>query len=270
MIIAVSMDRRFEAVRIDINCDMGESFGRYRLGEDEKIIRWITSASIACGFHGGDPMVMDKTVKLARLHNVAVGAHPGYPDLIGFGRRKMETSPGEIKNYVLYQIGAAASFARAVGLQLQHVKLHGALYNHAAQNEVAAAETIEAVQLCDPDLCVFAPAGSTFAAMAGAAGLRVAREAFADRAYTGDGRLAPRNQPGAVINDPSKVCERVLKLVKNGVVESLEGEDIRLDADSLCVHGDTPGAWEIAKAVKQALEGAGIKVLAPGRRSSER
>jgi UPF0271 protein len=260
------VDRRFEAVKIDVNCDMGESFGIYRLGEDEKIIGYITSANIACGFHGGDPAVMEKTVRLAGLHNVAVGAHPGYPDLIGFGRRNIETFPGEIRNYVLYQIGATAAFTRAAGLELQHVKLHGALYNHAAQNERAAAEIIEAVKSYDPDLCIFAPAGSMFVAMARAAGLRVAQEAFADRAYTGDGRLAPRKLRGAVIHDPRKVRERVLKLVKTGIVVSMEGDDIQLDADSLCVHGDTPGAWEIAKTIKEALDGAGIRVAAVGRR----
>jgi len=253
-------------VKVDINCDMGESFGIYRLGEDEKIIPCISSANIACGFHAGDPTVMEKTVRLARLHNVAVGAHPGYPDLIGFGRRNIETSPGEIKNYVLYQIGAIAAFAGVEGLELQHVKLHGALYNHAAQSERAAAEIIEAVKSFDPDLCLFAPAGSMLVEMARAAGLKVAREAFADRAYTGDGRLAPRKLRGAVIHDPRKVRERVLKLVKTGIVVSIEGDDIRLDADTVCVHGDTPGAWEIAKAVKEALEGAGIRVSAVGRR----
>lgn len=260
------VDRRFGAVKIDINCDMGEGFGIYGLGEDEKIIRYVTSANIACGFHGGDPMVMERTVRLAKLHKVAIGAHPGYPDLIGFGRRNIETFPGEIRNYVLYQIGATSAFAGAAGLELQHVKLHGALYNHAAQNEPAAAEVIEAVKSYDPGLCIFSPPGSMLAEMAKAAGLKVVREAFADRAYTGDGRLAPRNVSGAVIHDPRKVRERVLKLVRTGMVESLEGEDMRLDADTLCVHGDTPGAWEIARTLKEALEGAGIKVSAPGRR----
>jgi len=253
-------------VKIDINCDMGESFGIYGLGEDEKIIPYITSANIACGFHGGDPVVMEKTVRLAKSHNVAVGAHPGYPDLIGFGRRKIDTVRGEIKNYVLYQIGAIAAFAGAAGVELQHVKLHGALYNLAARDERAAAEVIEAVKSYDPDLCLFCPAGSMIVEMARGAGLKVAREAFADRAYTGDGQLAPRNVRGAVIHDPRKVRERVLKLVKTGIVVSLDGDDIELDADSLCVHGDTPDAWQIAKVVKEALETAGISISAVGRR----
>lgn len=253
-------------MKIDINCDMGESFGIYGLGEDEKIIPYITSANIACGFHGGDPVVMEKTVRLAKSHNVAVGAHPGYPDLIGFGRRKIDTVRGEIKNYVLYQIGAIAAFAGAAGVELQHVKLHGALYNLAARDERAAAEVIEAVKSYDPDLCLFCPAGSMIVEMARGAGLKVAREAFADRAYTGDGQLAPRNVRGAVIHDPRKVRERVLKLVKTGIVVSLDGDDIELDADSLCVHGDTPDAWQIAKVVKEALETAGISISAVGRR----
>jgi UPF0271 protein len=252
-------------VKIDINCDMGESFGIYRLGEDEKIIRYITSANVACGFHGGDPMVMERTVLLAKMHNAAVGAHPGYPDLIGFGRRNFETSPGEIRNYVLYQVGATAAFARAADLELHHVKLHGALYNYAARNEQAAAEVIDAVKAFDPRLCIYCPAGSIFAEMIRAAGLGLVREAFADRAYAADGRLVARNIRGAVIQDPQTIAERVLRLVKTGTVASLDGGDIRLDADTLCVHGDTPGAWKIAKAVREALEGAGIRVLAVGR-----
>ncbi len=255
-----------EAVKIDINCDMGEGFGTYEKGEDEKIIRYVTSANIACGFHAGDPMVIAKTVQLAKLHNVAVGAHPGYRDLISFGRRDMETSPGEIKNYVLYQLGAVEAFVKAAGLELQHVKPHGALYNHAAKNERAAAEVIEAVKAFDPDLCLFALAGSMFVEMARAAGLRVAREAFADRAYTTDGQLAPRKMSGAVIHDPRKVMERVLKLAKTGMMTSIEGDDIALDADTLCVHGDMPGAWQVARNIREGLEGAGIRVSAVGRK----
>lgn len=252
-------------MKIDINCDMGESFGTYEKGEDEKIIRFITSANIACGFHAGDPMVIAKTVQFAKLYNVAVGAHPGYRDLIGFGRRDMETSPGEIKNYVLYQLGAVEAFTRAAGLELQHIKLHGALYNHAAKNEWAAAEVIEAVKSFDSGLCLFALAGSRLVEMARAAGLRVAREAFADRAYTGDGQLAPRKLSGAVILEPRKVRERVLKLAKTGMMTTIDGDDIPLDADTLCVHGDTPGSWQIAKNIREVLEEAGIRVSPVGR-----
>ncbi|MFZ2445375.1 MAG: 5-oxoprolinase subunit PxpA [Syntrophobacteraceae bacterium] len=252
-------------MKIDINCDMGESYGAYRIGEDEKIIRYITSANIACGFHAGDPMVMARTVELAGAHGVAVGAHPGYPDLMGYGRRNLETFPGEIKNYVLYQIGAMSAFARAAGLEMRHVKPHGALYNHAAKDERAASEIIEAVKSFDPGLVLFALAGSLCAKMATAAGLEVAREAFPDRAYTRDGRLAPRKLEGAVIHDPQKVRERVLKLVKTGKLASIEGEEITLDADTLCVHGDTPGAWELAREIRQTLESAGVTVAPVGR-----
>jgi 5-oxoprolinase (ATP-hydrolysing) subunit A len=255
-----------EAVKIDINCDMGEGFGAYKIGEDEKMIRYVTSANIACGFHAGDPMVMARTLQLAKSNRVAVGAHPGYPDLIGFGRRALETSPGEIKNYVLYQIGAIAALARASGLELQHVKPHGALYNHAAKNERAAVEITEAVKSFDPDLVLFVLAGSMFVEIARAAGLRVVQEAFADRAYTRDGQLAPRKLPGAVIHDRQKVRERVLKLVKTGIMVSIEGDDISLNADTLCLHGDTPGAWELAKTIREALDGAGIRVVAVGRK----
>ncbi len=253
-------------MKIDINCDMGESFGACKLGEDEKIIQYITSANIACGFHAGDPTVIAKTVELAKAHGVAVGAHPGYPDLMGFGRRNLETAPGEIRNYVLYQIGASAAFAKVAGIELQHVKPHGALYNHAARNERAAAEIIEAVKSFDPDLVLFALAGTTFVEMARSAGLKVVQEAFPDRAYTRDGQLAPRKLQGAVIHDPRKVRERVLKLVKTGILVSIEGDDISLCADTLCIHGDTPGAWELAKTIRQSLEGAGVRVEAVGRK----
>jgi UPF0271 protein len=249
-------------VKIDINCDMGESFGAYRIGEDEKIIKFISSANIAAGFHAGDPLVLARTVALAKSNGVAVGAHPGYPDLLGFGRRNLETAPGEIKSYVLYQIGATEAFARAAGMKLQHVKPHGALYNHAAKTEKAAAEIIEAVKGFNPELILFALAGSLFVEMARAAGLRVIPEAFPDRAYTKNGQLAPRSMEGAVIHDPAKVRERVVKLVKTGKLVSIEGEEISLDAQTLCVHGDNPGASEVARSIRESLEGAGITVAA--------
>lgn len=246
---------------------MGESFGVYSIGEDARIMPYLSSANIACGCHAGDPMVMAKTVELAKTHGVAVGAHPGYPDLIGFGRRNLETFPGEIKQFVLYQIGAISAFARAAGVELQHVKPHGALYNHAAKNEQAAAEIIAAVKLFDPDLVLYALAGSLFAEMARQSGLEVAREAFPDRAYTKEGRLAPRSLEGAVIHDPAKVRERLLKMVSTGKLVSIEGEEISLEADTLCVHGDTPDAWALAKEIRESLEGAGIRVAAPGRKA---
>ncbi len=240
---------------------MGESFSAYRMGEDEKLISHLTSANIACGYHAGDPMVMAKTVALAKSHGVALGAHPSYPDLLGFGRRNLETFPGEIRNYVLYQVGSLDAFARAAGLKLQHVKLHGAMYNFAAKDERAARETIEAVKSYDPELILVALAGSLCAEMAAAAGLRVAREAFPDRAYLSNGQLAPRKMAGAVIHDPAAVKERVLKAVLTGKLTSIDGKEISLEMDTLCIHGDTPGAWHLAEVIRKALEDAGVRIV---------
>jgi UPF0271 protein len=248
-------------MRIDINCDMGESFGPYRMGEDEQIIRHITSASIACGFHAGDPTVMARTVELAREHGVAVGAHPGYPDLIGFGRRNLETEPGQIRHDLLYQMGALSGFARALGVGMQHVKPHGALYNLAARDERAAAEVIDAVLSFDPELVLFVLAGSLLEEMAGGRGLRVAREIFPDRAYLSNGQLAPRSMAGAVIHDLDAVCSRLLKLLDSGRMECIDGGEIPLQADTLCVHGDTPGAWRIAASIRQLLEENGHEAM---------
>lgn len=251
-------------MRIDINCDMGESFGAYGIGDDEAIMPYISSANIACGWHAGDPMVMAKTVRLAEEHGVAIGAHPGYPDLLGYGRRNMETFPGEIKNYMIYQIGALAGFAREHGLKLQHVKPHGALYNLAAKDERTANEVISAVKVYDPELILVTLAGSVCVEMAVSAGLRVAKEAFPDRAYLSSGQLAPRTMDGAVIHDPDAVRQRVLTLVTSGRMISIDGEEIKFEADTLCIHGDTPGAWKLAKAIRETLEGAGVLVLPMG------
>ncbi|HYA02419.1 MAG TPA: 5-oxoprolinase subunit PxpA, partial [Syntrophobacteria bacterium] len=201
-------------MRIDINCDLGESFGSYKIGEDEKVMPFITSANVACGYHAGDPMIMAQTLELAKMHGVSVGAHPGYPDLLGYGRRNLETFPGEIRNYVLYQMGALGAFARAAGLKLRHMKPHGAMYNLAAKDERTAREVIEAVKAYDRGLILITLAGSLCAQMASDAGLRVAREVFPDRAYLSNGQLAPRSMADAVIQDPERVKERVLKLVK--------------------------------------------------------
>ncbi len=247
-------------MQIDINCDMGESFGIYKIGEDEKIIRYITSANISCGYHAGDPMVIARTLEMARKHGVAVGAHPGYPDLLGFGRRNMETFPGEIKNYLLYQIGALKAMANAYGLLLQHVKPHGALYNLAARDEKTVMEIIEAVKAIDPDMILVLLAGSNGAKLAASAGLKVAQEVFPDRAYLKDGRLAPRTMAGAVIHEPARVKERIVKLISSRTMTSLEGKEILLQADTLCIHGDTPGAWRVAKVIYQELKKSGIKM----------
>jgi 5-oxoprolinase (ATP-hydrolysing) subunit A len=251
-------------MRMDINCDMGESFGSYRIGDDDKIIAFITSANIACGYHAGDPHVMAKTVSLARQHRVSIGAHPGYPDLMGYGRRHMETFPGEVSNYILYQIGALSAFARAAGVDLQHVKPHGALYNQAAKDERIAKEVIHAVKTYNPELILFTLAGSLCEDMAIAAGLRVAREAFPDRAYLSSGQLAPRSMPGAVLHDPDRVRERVVKLATTGRLTSIEGKEMGFNADTLCIHGDTPGAWKLAAEIRQALEENGIRILPVG------
>jgi UPF0271 protein len=248
-------------MRIDLNCDMGESFGAWRMGDDEKIMPHITSANIACGYHAGDPLVMARTVELARKHRVAVGAHPGFPDLLGFGRRELETFRGETKNYLIYQIGALAAFAKVSGVRLQHVKPHGALYNLAARDERTAREVIDAVRAYDPGLIFVALAGSLCAQMAAADGLPVALEAFPDRAYLSDGRLAPRSMEGAVIHDPDEVRRRVIKLVETGRLLAIDGKEIEIKAHTLCVHGDTPGAWNLARAVRQALEEAEISVV---------
>ncbi|ABK19065.1 LamB/YcsF family protein [Syntrophobacter fumaroxidans] len=251
-------------MRTDINCDMGESFGSYRIGEDEKVMPCITSANVACGWHAGDPMIMARTLELAARHGVAVGAHPGYPDLLGYGRRNLETFPGEVRNYILYQIGALAAFAGAAGVKLQHVKPHGAMYNLAARDERTAKEVIEAVKAYDPGLILVTLAGSLCAQMAADAGLRVAAEVFPDRAYLTTGQLAPRSMPGAVIHDPEQVKERVLKLVRTGMMTSIDGRDLALRADTLCVHGDNPGACLLAASIREALETSGVRVVAMG------
>jgi UPF0271 protein len=250
-----------DIMRIDLNCDMGESFAAYTLGDDEQMMPWITSANIACGFHAGDPTVMERTVALARRHQVAVGAHPGYPDLLGFGRRHLDTFPGEIKNYLMYQMGALAAFAKAHGTRVQHLKPHGALYNLAARDEGAAREVIAAVQAFDPELILVALAGSLCAEMAATAGVRVAREVFPDRAYQSNGQLVPRSLPGAVVSDPETVRARVVKLVTSGTMSSIEGQEITIQADTLCIHGDTPGAWKLARAIRETLAGSDVEVV---------
>lgn len=248
-------------MEIDINCDMGESFGSYQIGEDERIISFISSANIACGFHAGDPMVMARTMDLAQKHRVAVGAHPGYPDRLGYGRRNLETFSGEIKNYLLYQIGALMAFSIAYRLPLQHVKPHGALYNLAARDEKTAQEVIDAVKSIDPDLILVLLSGSLGAKMALDSGLKVAQEVFPDRAYLKDGRLAPRSMEGAVIHDSDLVKKRIVKLIASGTMTSIEGQEIPLKADTLCIHGDTPGAWKVARVIHRELIKSRIRVV---------
>ena len=250
------------AGKIDFNCDMGESFGMYKMGLDEEVIKYITSASIACGFHAGDPMWMRHTVRLAEEHGVAVGAHPSFPDLNGFGRRNMAVTPPEAKDDIVYQVGALQAFTRAK--KLQHVKPHGAMYNQAVNDEALARAICEAILEVDPEMVLLALSGSRWIKIAEDMGLRVAREIFADRALSADGTLVSRSQPGSVIHDTQEVVERSLRMVTEGKATAITGEKIEVQADSLCLHGDTPGAVEMAKSVKQELRAAGVQIVPVG------
>ena len=245
--------------RIDFNCDMGESFGSYKLGQDEEVIKYITSANVACGFHAGDPQWMRHTVKLAQEYGVGVGAHPSFPDLQGFGRRNMLVSPAEAKDDVAYQIGALKAFTK--GHELQHVKPHGAMYNMAADGGDLARAINEAVLETDPEMILIVLAGSPWADLAREMGLRVATEAFADRALNPDGTLVSRSKPGSVIHDLDEVVERSLKMVTQGKATAISGEEVEVHADTLCLHGDTPGAVEMARAVRDGLRDAGVEIV---------
>lgn len=247
-------------VQVDLNCDLGESFGAYSIGADELVLPLVSSVNIACGWHAGDPAVMAKTVAMAKASGIAAGAHPGYPDLVGFGRRNMDITPHEAKNYVIYQIGALAAFAKSAGTTLQHVKLHGAFYNRAAADQKLARGVCEAVAAVDPGLIVLTLAGSAMLQVAEQCGLPTASEVFADRAYNEDGSLVPRNQPGAVIHDEELAIRRVVTMVRQGKVEAITGRDIAIRADSICVHGDNPGALNFVRGIRRALEGEGIAV----------
>lgn len=248
------------SIRFDFNCDLGEGFGDWKLGLDEEVIALVTSANVACGFHAGDPGIMRRTVRLAEAHGVGVGAHPGFPDLRGFGRRNLAATPDEIRDDLVYQIGALTAFTSAK--RLQHVKPHGALYNMAVPGGAIARAIAEAVLACDPSMILVALAGSKWADEAERMGLRVAREAFADRALTADGTLVPRSKPGAVIDDLQQVIDRSVRLVTEGTAVAITGEVVHVRADTLCLHGDTPGAVALASSLRSALERAGV-TLAP-------
>lgn len=250
------------ASKIDFNCDMGESFGMYKMGFDEEVIKHITSANIACGFHAGDPQWMRYTVRLAEEHGVAVGAHPSFPDLNGFGRRNMNATPEEVKNDVTYQVGALQAFTS--GRRLQHVKPHGAMYNMAVNDESLGQAICEAILEIDPEMVLVALAESRWVKLAEDMGLRVAREIFADRALNADGTLVSRSKTGSVIHDVNEVVERSVRMVTEGKAVAIDGEVIDVQADSLCLHGDTPGAVEMAKAVREGLENAGVKIVSLG------
>ena len=246
-------------IQIDLNCDMGESFGMYKMGLDEEVIPHISSANIACGFHAGDPRWMKATVLLAENNGVAVGAHPSYPDLVGFGRRNMAVTSEEVKNDITYQLGALQAFTK--GKKLQHVKPHGAMYNQAVNDEDLAKAICEGVLNFDRDIILVALAGSKWVSIAKDMGLKVAAEIFADRALNPDGSLVSRSQDGAVLHDVTEVIERSVVMVKDGVATAITGELIEIEADSLCIHGDTTGAVEMAAGIRQGLEKNGVEIV---------
>ena len=251
---------------IDLNSDVGESFGNYTLGLDGEVIPLISSANVACGFHAGDPAVMRQTIKTARQNGVAVGAHPGLPDLIGFGRRQMDVSLEEIHDYVIYQVGALQAFAAAQGIKLQHVKPHGALYIMAVQDNAIWDTVAQAIAAVDPNLILFVLAGANRAdleSIGAQNGVRIAFEFFGDRAYNPDGSLVSRKEPGAVIHDHEAVAAKVLKMVTEGRVVCIDGSEIDMAADTICVHGDNPAALTLVKNIRESLEAAGVKIAAP-------
>jgi UPF0271 protein len=251
-------------IRVDLNGDVGESFGAYRMGLDELLIPNLSSANVACGFHAGDPSVMRATVVLAHAHGLAVGAHPGFPDLLGFGRRNIGATPQEVEDYVTYQIGALAAIAASEGVRLRHVKPHGALYNMAAVDPALADAVARATAAVDPRLALFGLSGSELVASARRHGLRGVSEAFADRAYRRDGSLVPRGTPGAVLQDPAAIVARAVTMAKTQSVVADDGTSVSLVADSICVHGDTPGAGELARAMRVAFAEAGVDVRPAG------
>lgn len=249
------------SIAIDLNCDMGESFGRWVLGADEEIMPLITSASVACGFHGGDPHVMRRTVDLALAHGVAVGAHPSLPDLMGFGRRAMAVSPQELKDCICYQTGALREFLRVRGASLQHVKAHGILYDMMEKDPALAAAACEAVHESGArDLVMVTLAGGKCDRLARERGLRVASEGFADRGYNADGTLVSRKLAGSLIEDPARAAEQAVRMAREGKVRCIDGREIDLRVQTICCHGDTPGAARIVRAVREALERAGCRV----------
>ncbi len=246
--------------KIDLNSDLGESFGRYTIGADENIIPLITSANIACGFHAADPVVMMKTISMVKRAGTGAGAHPGFPDLMGFGRRNMAVSFEEAKAYTLYQISALGGMCAAAGVRLSHVKPHGAMYNMAGKDEELAKAICEAVRDYDPSLIVMGLAGSRLVKAARDMGLRTAEEVFADRAYEEDGSLVARNRPGAMIEDEAEAIARVIRMVREGKVQAVTGKDIALKADSVCVHGDGAKALLFVEKIRKALEEENIVI----------
>ncbi|MCY7537808.1 LamB/YcsF family protein [Bacillus pumilus] len=248
--------------QVDINCDLGESFGQYTIGSDEQILEYVTSANIACGFHAGDPTVMRKTVRMALDKGVQIGAHPGLQDLVGFGRRPMAISAEEAYDLVIYQIGALSAFLKAEGGTMQHVKPHGALYNMAAKNTELSESIAKAVYHVDPSLVLYGLSGSELALAGERMGLQVAHEVFSDRTYQADGTLTSRREPNALIEDDELAVQQVVRMVREGKVRTVQGEDISLKADTVCIHGDGIHALQFAKTITSKLKEASIHLKA--------
>ena len=247
-------------VSVDLNCDLGESYGAYCIGQDEEIMTMVSSANVACGFHGGDPHVMRRTVALAKKKGVRVGAHPGLPDRMGFGRRQMDISPSDLKDLMTYQIGALKGFVEAAGMKLQHMVQHGALTAMAENDEKLAAAIMDSVLEIDPEICYLAFEGSHIPEMARAKGLNVKMLAFADRAYDQNKRLVSRKTPGAVIHEPARIIERIEQLISRGQITTIEGKNVPLAFDSIMLHGDSPGAVDIARTVYQTVKDMGVAI----------
>jgi 5-oxoprolinase (ATP-hydrolysing) subunit A len=245
---------------VDLNSDLGEGYGRWALGDDAALLEVVTSANVACGFHAGDPATIDRTVRTAAERGVSIGAQVSYPDLAGFGRREMDVAPGDLTADVLYQLGALEAFARAAGSRVRYVKPHGALYNRIARDPVQAAAVVEAIRRYDPSLPLLTLPGSAAMDAARDAGVPTVAEGFADRAYTAEGRLVSRREPGAVLHDPEQVATRAVRMATEHRVQSIDGNQVEVQVRSLCVHGDTPGAVDLARTVRAALEEAGVNL----------
>ena len=245
---------------VDLNSDLGESFGAYKIGADDQIIPLVSSVNIACGWHAGDPLVMRKAVALAKENGVSIGAHPGFPDLMGFGRRNMNVTPAEVKAYIQYQVGALSAFCKAEGVKLHHVKPHGAMYNMAAADSKLARAVAEAIAEIDDSIVLLALSGSEMLLAADAIGLPCASEVFADRNYEEDGSLRARSKPDSIIHDEAECAARVLRMVTEGKVKAITGKDIELRADSICVHGDTPEALLFVQRIRDTLQSGGVAI----------
>lgn len=245
---------------IDLNSDLGESYGAWAMGDDEAMLAIVSSANVACGFHAGDPVGICKTVKAAAERGVSIGAHVSYPDRVGFGRRDMDVTSAELTADVIYQIGAIKGIAAASGVSVGYVKPHGALYNRIAQDAKQGQAVIDGIRAIDPNLVMMGLAGSPILDLARASGLKVVAEAFADRAYTPSGALVSRREAGAVLHDSAVIAQRMLQLAHDGTIEAIDGSTIKIDAQSICVHGDSPGAVAIAREIRQAFEKDGIAV----------